>query len=1211
MRKWKGPFRFVAACLSMAVVLACAAFSGAVGSAEADPGELTGGGYAATGQVRDASYTSEFYDETNGLPTSDAFAILGARNGYIWIGGYSGIIRYDGTSFERLDTADGLTSGRGFFEDRKGRIWVATNDNGVVILNGKERIHITSQMGLPSSSIRTFAEDSDGNIFIGTTAGVCFVDPQMTVHGMDDERINEARVLRLVSDGTGRICGQTSKGLIFAIEDCQITEVYESGGLGMEKITTILADPKHDGKVFLGTEGGNVYYGDFGADAAKMERISAAPLESVHWMSYDCGRVWVASTTRVGYMEEDRSGFRVLNDLPMTSAIEMMTSDFQGNMWFASSTQGVLKVITSQFVNVSRKAGLEDEVANAACLFRGVLYIGTDKGLRIIGSDGRPVENALTAYVGDARIRCISEDTEGNLWLSAFNNDLGVVCFTKDGEIRNYTTEDGLLNHEIRCCLPAKDGAVMAATNGGLAVIRNGAVERTIGAEDGLKNTVILTVAEGDQGEIYAGTDGDGIYVIKGSAIERLGREDGLTSDVITRIKKDEKHGVLWIITSNSIQYMKEGEIRQVKSFPFNNNYDLCFDDHQNMWIISSFGIYKVSAREMLEDDVTDYRLYTLENGLAGAPTYNLYSALDEEGNLYIPERNGICRININRMTGERAAVKTAINSIWCGDTEIVPDERGIYTIPNTRERIRITASVLDYSLMNPSVRVYFEGKEEDGLAVGRADLVPLEYTDLSYGNYTLHVQAADQEGNVLVDDVYRIEKQPRMTELPVLQFGILAAVAAIAGFLVWRIMKGTVIQRQYKELKRAKEETEQASQAKTRFLANMSNGLRTPINTIMGMNEMAMREDAAGVPGNYYTSMMNYAVDVRNASESLLSMVNDLFDLSEIESGKMRLSEQEYEPYELFRSIVSTIRPQCAKKELKFDVTIDEMLPGRLYGDVRKIKQILLNLLTNAVKYTEIGMIALSVSMEERKNDECTIRFSVKDTGLGIRKEDVEKIFSAYEHLDEEQDRAIIGTGLGLDVSRMFAEILGGSLACESEFGKGSAFMLTVSQKIINPTPAGRFDVTVQDDEKNMKSYVPRFIAPDADILVVDDIPADLKVIRGLLKPTQVFVSTAASGEECMEKIRDTGYDVVFLSLMMQGIDGFETLAKIREYDASLPVYALAPDASRGESFFLSCGFNGFLVKPIRSEMLEKTIMKHLPKEMMDQPGEEKEGTD
>ncbi|MBO4678950.1 MAG: response regulator, partial [Lachnospiraceae bacterium] len=347
--------------------------------------------------------------------------------------------------------------------------------------------------------------------------------------------------------------------------------------------------------------------------------------------------------------------------------------------------------------------------------------------------------------------------------------------------------------------------------------------------------------------------------------------------------------------------------------------------------------------------------------------------------------------------------------------------------------------------------------------------------------------------------------------------------------------------------------------------------------------------------------SMMNYSLDIRNASESLLSLINDLLDMSKIESGKMHLVEQEYDVQDTLRSIVSMIRVKSTEKELTFDVVVDELLPKRLYGDAGKIKQIVLNLLTNAVKYTDKGGISLNVDMTERNGDTAYLKFSVIDTGMGVKEEDKEKLFMAYERLDEVKNSSIQGTGLGLDISRKFAELMDGKLWCESEYGEGSEFILAITQKIVDETPLGAF---IEHDANEKKGpYIPQFIAPDADVLVVDDNPMNLNVIKGLLKATKVFVTTSSSGEDALGKLKDNHFDVVLLDHMMPGMDGIETVGKIREFLPDIPVYALTANATAGEEFYKSKGFNGYLSKPVDSLTLEKTIMKHIPEEMMEKP--------
>ncbi len=538
------------------------------------------------------------------------------------------------------------------------------------------------------------------------------------------------------------------------------------------------------------------------------------------------------------------------------------------------------------------------------------------------------------------------------------------------------------------------------------------------------------------------------------------------------------------------------------------------------------------------------------------------------------------------------------VKNVSCDD-KIITADNGTYVIPKEAKRIEIQAAVLNYTLSNPLVHLYFEGANDEGTTVYQDELTALTYTNLPYGRYKLHVEVLDgTTRETELDRVFDFYKEPKITELLWVRLLLVLAAMGFAAFIVWRVLLGTIIRRQNEELKVAKDEADRANTAKSRFLANMSHEIRTPINTILGMDEMILREDKSLPVKAYSSSVTGYARSIKRATESLLGLVNDILDLSKIESGKMNLVEREYDTAEFLRAITTMIRVKANEKDLLFNIDIDPLIPSKLYGDDGKIKQVLLNMLTNAVKYTKQGSFTLSLKLLGQEDGHCSIHYSVKDTGMGIRPEDMEKLFSAFERLDEKENTGIQGTGLGLNISRQFVELMGDELKCESEYGKGSEFFFTLRQRIVDETPMGEFSETEASTDE--EEYVPLFVAPNARVLVVDDNEMNLLVLKSLLKETKVIIDTATSGKQCLDKINSADYDIILLDHMMPGMDGIETLHELRKTHPNIPVLALTANAVSGEEFYINEGFQGFLSKPVEGDRLEARLKEFLPPELL-----------
>lgn len=392
------------------------------------------------------------------------------------------------------------------------------------------------------------------------------------------------------------------------------------------------------------------------------------------------------------------------------------------------------------------------------------------------------------------------------------------------------------------------------------------------------------------------------------------------------------------------------------------------------------------------------------------------------------------------------------------------------------------------------------------------------------------------------------------------------------------------------------------ANSAKSDFLSMMSHEIRTPINAILGMNEMILRESDS-------ESVLEYAENAHVAILSLLGIINDILDFSKIEAGKMDIVPHEYELASLINDLVNLTRIQAEDRGLLLEIKINPDIPHLLVGDEIRVKQVITNILTNAVKYTEKGTVTFSVDFRETGKDEIALEVSVRDTGIGIKDENLYKLFNAFDRLDAERTRKIEGTGLGLSITQRILHLMGSRLEVESVYGQGSTFSFSLRQKVADRGKIGEFGDALERVNERREKRERGFTAPGAKILVVDDAPMNLAVISGLLKRTKMRVDLAESGEECIEKIsicmRDGAlpYDLVFLDHRMPNMDGIETLHRLKEMFgkkiADIPVVSLTANAVVGaREEYLAAGFSDYLAKPVMVNELEDMLRKFLPPE-------------
>ncbi len=752
-----------------------------------------------------AGFSSFLYDNSNGLPTSEANDVVQSGEGFIWIGCYCGLVRYDGNRFRLYDASTGVASVNTLFVDGKDRLWIGTNEGGLALRSGDSFVFYGEEDGLPSLSVHALTEDGDGNIYVGTGAGVARIDGDGVLRRIDEPRLNGRSVKDLCPGGDGNIYGLTGDGEVFTIKNGALTSFRTGEEIGLTGISAIFPDPEKPGYVYLGTGGGTVVRGDFASGMKESGSYSTLPQTGINRIRRVDDKVWICSDNGIGYFD---SGFNYVEvkGLPMTYSVGRMTVDFEGNLWFTSSRQGVMKIVENRFTDVSLAAGLGKTVVNSTCKYMGDLYVGADNGLFILDGDLSPVQNDLTRQLEGARVRCVRADSAGALWICTFGK-CGLVRYDgRTGETAFFDGSNGLPSDRVRSCLELSDGSLAVATNRGACVIRDGKVTSVYGAAEGLDNLQILCLEEGENGVLYLGSDGGGIYVVEDGKIGRVGTANGLSSDIVLRIKKDPVAGGFWVITSNSIAFLKGEKAKTVSRFPYSNNYDLYYDRNGNLWVLSSNGVHVVSREDMLSGSDLHCALLDRSRGLPYIPTANSYSQLDADGTLFISGTGGVCSVNIDEENGQGGQARLAVPSVTVDGVyvEVPPD--GKIAVPRDCKRLVVTPFAFTYSLNAPRVGYMLEGFDEEETVVSGRELGDVVYTNLKGGTYRFRLALIneltgekEQVKTVVIEKEMAFFEQPWFVPFLVL----LAAALALGGAILYFRKKTAALEKKALENKR------------------------------------------------------------------------------------------------------------------------------------------------------------------------------------------------------------------------------------------------------------------------------------------------------------------------------------------------------------------------------------------------------------------------
>ena len=729
------------------------------------------------------TYIQRVFNADNGLPCGHANDIVQTNDGILWVGSYSGLYRYNGSSFRFMEEFDNVKNVNCLYVDEEGRLWIGTNDSGVVIAIGSEQVNIlNTTKGLPSDSVRSIVQSSDGDYYIGTSEQMVVVRLKngITISG-EFPSIRYAQ--SIAADRNGNVAAVTAEGKLYLLREGKVTcEVPKFD----EKTVYSACEFSPEGLLYAGTTDGRVmmYKVDNGSASILHTQVCSG-ISEINRIYFAGTSTWVLADNGIGRLHGN--AFTNVPTGDYNSSIERMCVDYQGNLWFASTRHGLLQLSESCFSDLYTQYGINPAVVNTTAIHDGILYIGADNGLTEVHmSSGSLRRDQLTETLKGVRIRCIMDDSKGNMWFCTYGK--GLICEQKNGEVIFYNSEEFGLGNRVRGCIEMSDGRIAVSADSGLSIIRNGKVETTIPYGDELGSSQILSLCEYSDGKLYLGTDGSGIKIYEdGKITGELTKDDGLGSGVILKMVYDSEYDVMFIVTSNCLCYMKKSVISQISGFPYSNNYDIVLDGDGEAFVLGSAGIYVVRKAALLSDRQIDYTLLNSRLGLRGSLTANSWNEVSEDDDLYLSTDRGVIKVNLDNYRSIRRAYRLYVSQVILDGVPVDIERGNRLTVDKDVNTIEFVPEIVNFSLEDPKVSYYLEGVDGSYKTVPQSELTSAIYTNLPAGEYVFHIAIIDEEtGSILEESSYGFVKENSIYDNNWFMFYMLFVGGLFVGWATW-----------------------------------------------------------------------------------------------------------------------------------------------------------------------------------------------------------------------------------------------------------------------------------------------------------------------------------------------------------------------------------------------------------------------------------------